>query len=197
MSSESQDNSTPAIADPPVGEAAKAEKPFWLSVVGLLFAIVALGLLVIPVIAFEQPLPNPFAKKEEPPKVKPVEPKDHEAGVTLKYKSFSVTLSGKKEAKKVDGEKDAAKPEPQPEQKLELTKDPMRRFSLAGFGCALVALCVAPVAHVRERHLALTLSSMGISVGALTWQYLVIGIFAGAAVAAFFIVLAILGQGLG
>lgn len=196
MSTEPQDKTAIASGDPPASEATKAVKPFWLSVVGLLFGIAALGLVVIPAMAFEQPLPNPFAKKEEPPKVKPAEPKDHEAGVTLKYKSFSVTLSGKKEARKADNEKEAAKPEVQPEPKLEVTKDPMRKFSLAAFGCALIALCVAPVAHVRERHLALTLSSMGISVGALTWQYFVIGILAGAAVAAFFIVLTILGQGL-
>jgi hypothetical protein len=153
-----------------------------LSIIGLIAGVVALGLAAIPAIAFERALPNPFAdtKKNERDAEPPAE---REGGVTFKFKSLSVTLGGK-----------APKKEQPAEAPPEVTKDPIRWFTMAAIGCALIGLAVASIGHLRERHTVLTVSSMGCCAAAITWQYFAIGVAIGAAVAAFLVVLAILGS---
>ncbi|MEN6495327.1 MAG: hypothetical protein ABFD16_13690 [Thermoguttaceae bacterium] len=158
-------------------------RPFVLSIVGLAVAAIALGLASIPAIVFERPLPNPFAQeKEEKPRVEP--PREREGGITLKYKSLSVNVGGKAPKKE-----EVAKAAP----RAEVTKDPVHWFTIAAIGCALIGLVLSSFAQVRERHTVLTISAMGCCVAAITWQYVAIGIAVGAAVAAFLVMLAILG----
>lgn len=151
-----------------------------LSIIGLIAGVAALGLATIPAVALERPLPNPFVDLEKnEPNVEPAA--EREGGVTLKFKDLSVNLGGK-----------APKKEPPDEASPELTKDPIRWFTMAAIGCALIGLVVASIGHLRERHTVLTVSSMGCCAAAITWQYLVIGIAVGVAAAVFLFIFSIL-----
>lgn len=155
-----------------------------LSIVGLVAGVIALGLAVIPAIAYERELPNPFADTEENERhVEP--PAEREGGITFKFKNLSINVGGK-----VPKKEQPAEAPPQ------LTKDPLRWFTMAAIGCALTGLVAATIGHLRERHPVLTVSSMGCCAAAITWQYFAIGIAVGAAAAAFLIILAILGSAL-
>ena len=161
-----------------------ANRPIILSVIALLTGVLAIGLAVIPGIAMERPLPNPFAdvKKEQPP-VEPVP--EREGGVTLKYKKVSINFGGKVPVK-------VAKKEPAPAPPA-ITKDPIRWFTISATVCALVGLILSSIGQLREKHTVLTVSSMGCCAAAITWQYFAVGIAIGAAAAAFLLVLVILG----
>lgn len=156
-----------------------------LSIFGLIAGVTALGLAAIPAIAFERALPNPFAETKKNDR-NIIPPAVREGGVTLKFKDLSVNLGGKVP----NIEQPAETPSP-------VTKDPIRWFTMAAIGCALIGLVVASIAHIRERHTVLTICSLGCCVAAITWQYFAIGIAIGAAAAAFLIVLAILARALG
>ena len=144
----------------------------FLSIIGLIAGVVALALATIPAIALERSLPNPFADTKK---------MEREGGVTVKFKNLSVNVGGK-----------VPKKEQIADAPLEITKDPVRWFTMAAIGCALVGLVVATIGQLRERHTMLTVSSMGCCTAAITWQYFAIGIAVGAAAAAFLIVFAIL-----
>lgn len=153
-----------------------------LSVIGLIAGVLALGLAAIPGIAFERGLPNPFADaRQNDRQIEP--PAEREGGVTLKFKSFTVNVGGKVPKKEAPAEVPPA-----------VTKDPVRWFTMAAMSCALLGLVVATIGQLRERQTVLTVSSMSCCAAAITWQYFAIGIAVGAAVAAFLIVLVILGS---
>jgi len=175
-----------SLPEQPSAANTSKKRPFVLSIIALVMGVIALGLASIPALALDLPLPNPFAEKEEE-KPRPEPTPEREGGITLKYKKFSVNLGGK-----VSKEKKAVEPEPE----LEITKDPARWFTISAIGCALVGLVISSIGQFREKHIALTASSMGCCVAAITWQYFAIGIFVGAAAAAFLIVLAMLGSAL-
>ncbi len=171
--------------DPGAAEDAKGQRGFLFTIIGLVVAVVAVGLASIPAIALDRPLPNPFAEqkeKEEPP-VEP--PAEREGGITLKYKNLSVHFGGKVPEKE---------PPLEPELKPEVTNDPIRWFTVSAIGCALVGLVISGVGQLREKHTAITVGSMGCCAAAITWQYFAIGIAVGAAAAAFLIILAIIGS---
>ncbi len=158
--------------------------PMMLSIIGLIAGVIALALAAIPAIALERALPNPFAdstKKDR--EVKPAA--EREGGVTLKFKQLSVNFGGK-----VPKEEQPAITPP------ELTKDPIRWFTIGAVFCALGGFVLATIGQLRERHTVLTVSSMGCCAAAITWQYFAVGIALGAAAAAFLIVLALLGSAL-
>ena len=100
----------------------------------------------------------------------------------MRFKGLSINVGGK--AANVENV-DEAEP-------AQMTKDPLHWFTIAAIGSALVGLLTAAVAQIRERHTVLTLGAMGCCAIAITWQYLAFGIMAGAAIAAFLVVLAIL-----
>lgn len=163
-------------------EGARPQGSMLLSIIGLVAGVIALGLAAIPPLAFERALPNPFARtKNEKARVEPAP--EREGGVTLKYKKLSVNLGGKVPDRK-----------PQPQAPPEIAKAPVSWFAICAIACALLGLVVSSVGQVRERHTALTVTSMGCCAAAITWQYFAIGIAVGAAAAAFLIVLAILGS---
>ena len=161
-------------------------RPTMLSGGALIIALVALGLAVIPMLAYDRPLSNPFAVDKAPePRVEP--PPEREGGVNLRFKGLSVNIGGKVPEQK------PPRPDPPPQ----LTRDPVRWFTIAAAACAVIGLGIASYGHYRERHWALTVCTMGLCVAALSWQYFAVGIIAGAAVAAFLIVLAIFAPALG
>lgn len=160
-------------------------RPMILSIIGLIAGVVALGLAAIPGIAYERTFQNPFVDKKENERQVEPPPAEREGGVTLTFKKLSVNFGGKVPKKERPA---AAQPE--------ITKDPIRWFTMAAIGCAFIGLGLATIGHLREHHTALTVSSMGCCAAAITWQYFVIGIVIGAAAAAFLIVLALLGSAL-
>jgi hypothetical protein len=93
------------------------------------------------------------------------------------------------------GEKQVAVPQPPPVP-AEPPPDPLRWYTVAAVSFALLGLVLAPVAWVRKEHPAYALSALALCTTALTWQYVAFGIAAGAAVAAFLVVLALLGGAL-
>lgn len=148
-----------------------------LSMIGLIAGMIALALAVVPAIAFERPLPNPFAdKKNDDRRIDP--PAEREGGITLKFKGMSMNIGGKVPKKEVPAEKPP-----------EVTKDPIRWLTISAIGCALIGLVAATVGHLRERHTILTVTSMGCCAAAITWQYVAIGIVVGVALAVLVIVL--------
>lgn len=159
-------------------------RPYTWSLVGLIAGILALGLAAIPPVALGRPLTNPF----EPPEAERKQAglvRERDGGLTLRFKGLSINVGGKAAV-----ENEAADP-------IEVTKDPIRWFTIAAIGCALIGLLTAAFAQLRERHTVVTLGAVGCCATAITWQYLVFGILAGAAFAAFLIVLAILSPAVG
>jgi hypothetical protein len=200
----SEKRSDPITANPPV-QRGTANKAIVLSVVALLIGVIALALAIIPALALGRPLPNPFAEEAapEPPATEPTTPDspddEREGGITLKYKSVSVTFGGKKKEDKDDEEDEAGQaaepvPREQPKPETKAQADPVRWFTLTAVVAALVGLVLAPIAQVKEKHPAMTIGAVMLCVGAITWQYFAVGIAIGAGVAACLIVLAILGQ---
>jgi hypothetical protein len=159
-------------------------RSYSLSAVGLILGILALGLAVVPALAFDRPLPNPFATTEQPKPPKPPEP---EGGFTLKYKNFSVNLGGKK--------RDLEEPHVQPPQP-KLTTDPIRLLTIAAIACALVGIVFSTIGQLKEKHTSITAVTMLSCVAAITWQYFAAGIMIGAGIAVFILVIAMLGSAL-
>jgi hypothetical protein len=152
--------------------------------IGLVAGLIALALAMVPAIAFERPLPNPFDDtKDAKRRLDP--PAEREGGVTLRFKGMSINIGGKVPKKQESVERPA-----------EITKDPIRWFTIAAIGSALIGLVGAAIGHLRERHTVLTATSMCCCAVAITWQYVAIGIVVGVAAAVFLIVLAILGNAL-
>ena len=167
------------IATLPDGETLSKEstQPYRYSMLGVLMGVLALGLAVVPSLVWDRPVSNPFAEPAPPP-----EPKtQHEGGVTLKIKSFSMTLGGKE----VPIEED--KPEPT------LSSDPVKWLTVSAICVAIASILTASIAQFHEKHTSLTLSAVVLSVAALTWQYIVIGLLIGAAIAVLLFVLSALG----
>jgi hypothetical protein len=176
-----------SIAQPGTGltsSSSPRNRAMLLSIVGLIAGVIALGLATIPAIAFERALPNPFADTKTNERV--VEPPaEREGGVTLKFKKLSVNFGGK-----------VPKKEQPVEAPPKVTTDPVRWFTMAAIGCALIGLVAATIGQIREHHTFLTVSSMSLCAAAITWQYFALGIAIGIAVAVFVIVLAIFGSAL-
>ena len=146
-----------------------------LGVYGLVVGIFGLGLAAIPSIAMERSLPNPFETPEQalrridgPPRKK--------GGLTLSFKSFSINLGGKEV-------KNPVAPKPS------LTNDPLRWLTIAATVCGLFGLGLCSVAHVREKQTAVTLTGIGCSIAAITWQFLVVGIVFGIAIVVILLIL--------
>jgi hypothetical protein len=140
----------------------------------LLAGIIALGLAVIPSIALERPLPNPFGPDKKAEELAPEQPAQREGGLTLKFKKFSVNIGGKEPRK--------APPVQPPKPPNQLTTDPIRWFTMSAAGCALAGIGFATVGQWREKHTILSSSAVCLCALALTWQYVVIGIVVGVVV---------------
>ncbi len=159
-----------------------AKHPFGLA--ALLISIIALGLAVVPMIALDEPVTLDPLYRDPPP------PPAGNDGVTLKYKSFSVTFGGDKDdesAANPDAETDrkesAGAPAPTHRERL------LKTFRISAVACALIALVLGPIAWVRETQPALSGTAMGIACLALIWQYILIGIIVGVAIAVLLFVL--------
>lgn len=177
-----------------------SEKKHTIGLIGLVFGLLALGLAVLPGIIFDQPPQNPFAPSatsahasyspapassvpEGPPAVK------------LQYKSWSLGFGRKKkvadEQNVADEQKAAALPkQPDASELAAITKkERMKWFSVAMVVTALIGVGFSVFARAREPRWSLPASGVSCCCTALTWQYFVVGICAGAAAAAFLIVL--------
>lgn len=164
-----------------LNSSAKAARPYTLGVIGLLLGLAAMALAIIPAVALDRPLPNPFASRADVPAPPPAgtEPT---GGLTLKYKSFTFNLGSSNDEPQIE----IPKPEPA------VTLDPVRWFTIAAVVSALIGVVFSAIGQIKEQHTSLTVSSMSCCVAAMTWQYFAAGIMIGAAIAIFIILMAIL-----
>ena len=157
-------------------------------IAALVVGIIALALAVIPGIALDRPLPFASEKPDEPP---PPEP-ERVGGVTLEFKKWSVTFGGGKK----DDDKHLAQDD-QPHEnvaaadhELPIDRDDLLKLStIAAVSCSLIGLILGPISWIREKQPALSGTAVGICCLALVWQYIVIGIVVGVAIAVLLIVL--------
>ena len=141
------------------------------TVIGLIAGAIALGLAVIPAIAFERPVSNPFSASEKIQNPEP--PAEREGGFTFRVNSFSIKFGGKSPKRQESGSQPPV-----------ITKDPTRNYTISAIGCALAGIVFASIGHHREKHTALTMTSLGLCVAAITWQYIIFGIVVGFVIAA-------------
>lgn len=163
----------------------------------LVASLIALGLAIIPGVALERPFPLLDEKPKAPPTDADPDP-DPDAKVTLKFKNFSVAIgkndkgdnagddTGQDAIAKVESR---AAVDPVPDRSDQLLK----YFTIAAVSFSLVGLLLGPLAWVREKQPALSGVAMGLSCLALTWQYVVIGVTIGVAIAFLLIILSRLG----
>jgi hypothetical protein len=137
--------------------------------------IVALALAIIPTILFDVPPPWNAAGP------KPVQPKV-EGEKSVAFHGVKVAWGGK-----------TVKEQPAADD-IHLTRP--KAFAIATAVVALFGMGLGPLASWRERQYALAVPGMSFCCLALTWQYVILGIVAGATAAAFLVVLNMLG-GLG
>ncbi|MGE0607970.1 MAG: hypothetical protein AB7O62_12820 [Pirellulales bacterium] len=151
-------------------------------IAALVLGIIALGLAVIPGIALDRPLPFASENPTPPPPVP-----EQAGGVTFQYKSFSVRLGGGKR-----DEDKAIQEEHQRRQDLAAAAHQQRImdrdrflkwFTISAVSCSLVGLLLGPISWARERQPAVSGAAMGICCLAIIWQYVVIGIVIGVAIA--------------
>lgn len=161
----------PPSQSPPPAIANVAARSLSLSIAGLIFAVLAFGLAIIPPIAAGRSLLAPF---DEPKAPEPLA--EREGGLTLKFKDLSVNLGGKA-------------PKARPVNQPLAINDPIRWFAISAIACALIGLAIATAAQVRDRHTILTTASVAICVAAMTWQYLIAGLVIGIAVAVLLLIL--------
>lgn len=154
-----------------------SRRPYVLSLISLIAGLIALGMAVIPPFVWDRPIQLPFTTPAPPP-----EPKtQHEGGLTLKIKSMTLTLGGKE----VPVEE---KPKP-----VTITRDPVKWFTISAIGVAILSMFISTLAQKFEKHTVLTTSAVSLSVAAITWQYIIIGIVIGAAIAILLVILSALG----
>jgi hypothetical protein len=157
-----------------------------LSFYGLFAGILALALAAIPGIAMEQPPTNPF---QRPSDVNPVNGEQYsekadatpakKRGITLKLKGFSINLG--KDAQKNEGRNRPVEMPDEPQKPFQKNNH-IRWFMIAACASGLIGLGVSAIAHAREKRPTVTLTAMGCSVAAITWQYVVFGIVCGVAI---------------
>lgn len=174
-----QDSPNPAPTDDN-SEGSTSKRPIVLTACGLALGALALALATIPVMAFEEPMPNPFEDPDDPADLPEFK---REGGIQFKFKDVTVNLGGK----------DVEVPAEEKPDELEVTSDPIRWFTIAAITTAIIGLVVSSIGQVRERHTGLTIGAMGCCAAAISWQYIAIGIAVGAAAAMFLIVMAMLG----
>lgn len=158
-------------------------------IAALVAGIVALGFAVIPGIALDRPLPFADEERDRPA---PPEP-EREGGITFKFKKFSVTFGG---GKKDDAKDVAQEDNPQQgaaaaaEQQRPMDRDHLLKwFTITAVSCSLAGLILGPVAWAKEKQPALSGTAIGICCLALVWQYVVIGIATGVAIAVLLILI--------
>ena len=122
--------------------------------------------------------------------------KDRDGGLTVQTRRFSFTLfRGKKQDEPQTrpaappAPAEAAPSPPAPAPTAPAAVSPARAFRVSGAGLALLGLTVAPFAWRHRRNRPLAVAAVGLCCLALTWQYVVVGIAVGAAIAILLIIL--------
>ncbi|WP_254511168.1 hypothetical protein [Anatilimnocola floriformis] len=154
-----------------------------LGIFCLVMAIVALGLAVIPGIAFDRP-PQPFVVNEPTALQPPISPSETTGGLTLRYKGLAVNFGGKTKPAEPTTAEAAAIEAAAVAKESQAQRDHMLKcFMLAAAGCSMLALVCGPFAWVQEKQPAISGPAMLIATVALTWQYIAFGIAVGMAIA--------------
>jgi len=157
-----------------------AARPFKRGVTGLVGRLRRLLWPLVPAIAFDRPIHNPFATQVD--QATPSQDKAN-GSLTDKFNNFSVNICEKKDEGKDEPQDEAAEPEPV------ITSDPVCWFTFAAIGCSLIGIVFSAIGQVREQCTSLTVFALGCCVAALTWQYFAIGIMFGTPVVIFIIII--------
>lgn len=146
----------------PAVQTAPATLPsLWLSVLVLLAGGTALGLAAIPPFVLDRPLGIAPIEKTDPP------PAERQGGVNFKVGKFEVNVGGKVE----------------PPPPIVPPPTPLKWFFVSAIALALPTIVVGAIAWHRESHSALAGTGITLAVLAVAWQYIIIGIVIGVAVA--------------
>jgi hypothetical protein len=169
-------------------------KQHGIGIFALVCGVVALGLAVIPGIALDRPVSVADDTLEPAPRTAPQNERESEGAVRLEFKKFSVTLGGGKNDKG-DGRDEDARQVAEPESEVAAAPKPnsrnrlLKMFTISAVCCSLIGLILGPISWAREKQPALSGSAMGICCLAIVWQYVVMGILIGVAIAVLLIVI--------
>jgi hypothetical protein len=142
-----------------------------LGITTVVIGVTSLGVAAVPCILFD--MPPPWKS------IEPTRPNQADEGV-VEWHGVKVSWKGK-----------SAKASTKPE----MNDAAARYLVLAGALLGLLGLIVGPLALWRERSCVLAIPGMSFCVLALTWQYFIVGIAVGAALAVFVALLAALSNG--
>jgi hypothetical protein len=144
----------------------------WLSALTIVLGVAALLLSLLPPVIYDEPFRWPWEPEE-----KKAAPED-QGGVTIKTKRLRFTFGANK---------------PTQPAAIEPPISPLKPFRIAMIIVCAIGLGLAPLAWIRERHRPLAGAGAALCCAALFWQYLLIGIVVGVAIAVILLLLSALG----
>ena len=146
------------------------KRPCALSFIAIMVAFIALGLAIFPSQILE--IEDNSARRD-------VLSEKKDNGVTLKIKNISLSFGSKKNA------------ESEPERAEPVSDDAriLKICTLAAAATGVLGLMLAIFANHTEKQGSLNMSAAGICILAISWQYVLVGISLGIAVAIIFLLL--------
>jgi hypothetical protein len=152
----------------------------------LLLGVLALGLVVLPTIIFDQPLPWSLAAREkDQPVERPEPPTAHRFNIKINKFEFAF---GKSTSQPTTAAAEvAAPPRPRP-------PNPVKPYQISAVILALAGLITGPLAWTSARRSRpLVVSGVTCCCAAILWHYVVAGLIVGVAVAILLFILSALG----
>ena len=147
----------------------------WLGLVCLVLGVLAVGLMVIPPAVADERAPLPRSAAEDR------RPKAGNSETTVSVGKFSFSWRKKHDAVESPAPAAPAKPP---------STDWRRICTVAGLSTALLGILVSPLAFTRQRRSRpLAVSGAALCCAALAWQYIMVGIAIGVAVAVLLLVI--------
>ena len=159
-----------------------------IGIAALAFGVVALGLAVIPGIVLDRTPSIADEELDAARRPRSQTQADPEGSVKLEFKKFSVTV-GRGASDKEGGGDEIDDQFIEPESEAAVSPKPgthnrlLKTFTIAAVCCSLIGLTLGPISWAREKQPALSGSAMAISCLAIVWQYVVVGILIGVAIA--------------
>jgi hypothetical protein len=151
----------------------------------LLLGVVALGLVLLPAIIFDQPLPWAAAGEKDQPVERAQQPTSHRFNIKINRFEFAF---GKNTTQPATAEVSAPPPVPPP------PRNPIKPYQIAAVIFALAGLITGPMAwSTARRSRPLVVSGVTCCCAAILWHYVVAGLIVGVAVAILLFILSAFG----
>jgi hypothetical protein len=152
----------------------------------LLLGVLALGLVVLPAIIFDQPLPWSLpAREKNQPVERPEPPTAHRFNIKINKFEFAF---GKSTSQPATAAAEVTAPPPLP------PPNPVKPYQISAVIFALAGLITGPVAWTSARRSRpLVVSGVTCCCAAILWHYVVAGLIVGVAVAILLFILSALG----